>query len=109
VAHAQLAWLLREKMLLQEGNVLEKQLLLQILGARGDDHPLAAANDGQKVSESLPRAGSGLDDEMPAFLQSSFYSFSHLQLAAAKLMLRVRLAEKACRRKELVRRRHLEG
>src|SRR5207302_10041774 len=60
VADAQLA-----QMLLQERNVLEVELLLQVLGASGDDDALAAANDRKKISQGFARARSGLYDQVP--------------------------------------------
>src|SRR5664280_3656500 len=62
VADAQLA-----EVLLQEGNVFEEELLLQGLGAGGDDDALAGTNDGQQVCQRLAGAGAGFDDQVPSF------------------------------------------
>ena len=61
VADAQLA-----EMLAQERNVFEEELLLQGLGAGGDDDALARANDRQQVRQRLAGAGARFDDEVPA-------------------------------------------
>ena len=65
VADAQLA-----QVLPQEGNVLEEELLLQGLGAGGDDDALAGANDRQQVRQRLAGAGAGLDDQVAALLSA---------------------------------------
>ena len=72
--------------LLEERNVLEENLLLQVLGAGGDHHALAAADDGHKVGERLARSRACLDDQVLAILQRRFHRLRHLELPAAVLV-----------------------
>src|SRR5260370_36856715 len=94
-------------MLLQEWNIFEEELFLQVLSAGRDDDAFAAADYREQVSQGFSGAGSGLDDQMPALGQRFFDGFSHLQLPAAKLILRMGLAEQASGGKELLQRRRL--
>ncbi len=52
------------KMLLQERDVFEEKLLLQILGAGGDDDALAGLQGRNKVGEGFSGAGAGFDDQV---------------------------------------------
>src|SRR5664280_2743023 len=75
VADAQLA-----EVLPQKRNVFEEELLLQSLGAGGNDDAFAGTTDGQQVSQRFARAGACLDDEMPALGQRLLDSLRHLEL-----------------------------
>ena len=55
----------------QERDVLGDQLLLEVLGAGGDDHPTAELDRGQQVGEGLPGAGAGLGQEQAAVLEDA--------------------------------------
>src|SRR5260370_32226815 len=94
-------------MLLQEWNIFEEELFLQVLSAGRDDDAFAAADYREQVSQGFSGAGSGLDDQMPALGQRFFDGFTHLQLPAANLILRMGLAEQASGDKELVQRGQL--
>src|SRR5438046_9368814 len=87
VANAQLP-----QMLFKKRNVLKEELLLQILSAGGDNHPLPAANRGQQISKSLSRSGTGLDDQVLALLYGLLHGFRHLQLAPPKFIMWMRVA-----------------
>ena len=59
VADAQLA---QERF--EEGHVAEEELILQGLGAGGDDDALAGAQGGQQIGEGFAGAGAGFDDQV---------------------------------------------
>ena len=63
----------------EEGNVAEVELVLQGLGAGGDDDALAGAQGGQQVGERFAGAGAGLDDQVAAFVESPLDGLGHLQ------------------------------
>ena len=69
----------------EEGDVLEEELLLQILGAGGDDDALLAlageAQRGQQIGEGLAGAGAGFDDEVALVREGAFDGSRHLVLA----------------------------
>ena len=88
----------------QEGDVAEKELVLQSLGAGGDDDTLAGAQGRQKVRKGFAGAGTGLDDQVPALFQGAFHSLCHLELPWAVLIRQGRLRENASGRKELAQR-----
>ena len=65
VADPQLA-----EVLLEEGNVFVEELLLQGLGAGGDDDALAGADHRKQIRQRLAGAGAGFDDQVAAFLRA---------------------------------------
>ncbi len=73
----------------EEGHVLEEELLLQVLGAGGDDDALVAlareAERGQQVGEGLAGAGAGLDDEVAFVGEGLLDGAGHLILTLAVL------------------------
>ena len=69
------------KMLLEEGNVLEEELLLQVLGAGGDHDALAGKQRGHQVGERLAGARAGLDDQVALIGERRFHGLGHLHLA----------------------------
>ena len=76
----------REK-LLQEGNVLEKELFLQVFGPGGDHDAFAREQCGHQVRQRLPRAGARLDDLMPFFGQRFFHRQGHFELSRPELIV----------------------
>ena len=54
-------------MLLEEWDVLEEELLLEVLGAGGDDDAAARQDGGHQVGQRLAGAGAGLGDEVLLF------------------------------------------
>ena len=63
----------------EEGNVAEVELILQGLGAGGDDDALAGAQGGQQIGEGFAGAGAGFDDEMAALGEGLLDGLGHLQ------------------------------
>ena len=93
----------------EEGDVLEEELLLQILGAGGDDDALLAlareAQGGQEVGEGLAGAGAGFDDEVALVVEGLLDGSGHLVLAGAVLEGERGAREKAAGGEEVVERR----
>src|ERR1039458_8995751 len=104
VADTQLA-----EVLPQEGNVFEEKLLLQSLGAGGDDDAFARTNDGQQVGQRLTCARASLDNQVPALGQRLLDSLRHLELSAAELVCRMSARQHAARAEELIQRRQTRG
>ncbi len=67
----------------EERDVAEEELILEGLGAGGDDDALAGAEGGEQIGEGFARAGTGFDDEMAALGEGALDSFSHFVLAGA--------------------------
>src|SRR6516165_6286001 len=100
IADTQLA-----EMRLQERQVLMKELLLQRLGAGGDDDPLSGADHRQQVGECLAGSSPCLDDQVTLVLKCLLDSLGHLQLPASKLVSRMRFRQHAAWPKEPIKRR----
>src|SRR5580704_4059450 len=96
-------------MLLEEWNVLEEQLLLQILRARGYHHPFPRQNSRNKVGEGFARAGAGLDDQMLLIGECGFHRFGHFELAWTELIFRMPFREQSFPAKELLNGQSLRG
>ena len=79
----------------EKGNVAEVELVLQGLGAGGDDDALAGAQGGEQVGEGLAGAGACFDDEMAALGECALDGFGHFQLAGAVLVGQRRACEDA--------------
>ena len=94
-------------MLLQERNVLEEELLLQVLGAGGDDDALAGEDGGDEIGERFAGAGAGFDDQVLAIRERGFDGFRHFELAGAVLVIRMPLGKRAVAGKELAHARAL--
>ncbi len=90
--------------LLQKGDVLEVELLLQILGAGGDDDAFAGKDGRDQVGQRLAGTGAGLDDQVLFLGQRGFHGLRHLKLALAVLIVRMPLTQKALAAKELANR-----
>jgi hypothetical protein len=75
----------------EKRHVLEEELLLQVLGAGGDDDALLAlarqAQRGQQIGQRLARAGACLDNQMALVGEGLFDGARHLVLALAMLKL----------------------
>jgi hypothetical protein len=65
------------EMLLQEGDVLEEELFLQILGAGGNHNAFAGKDRGHQVSQRFAGARAGFRDQMFAVGQRGFHRFGH--------------------------------
>src|SRR5215469_6277654 len=89
VADVQLAFAMGKKRLLEGGDVLVEKLLLQILGAGGNDDAFSGSNHGHEISQRFARAGSGLDDQMPSLAKRLFDGLRHLQLPPPELIRRM--------------------
>ncbi len=88
-------------MLLQEGDVLEKELLLQGLGPGGDDNALAGQQRRHQVGERLAGARAGLHDQVTLIGQRGFHGLGHLHLAGAELVIGVPFGQRPAAAKEL--------
>ncbi len=86
----------------EKGDVAEEELLLQGLGAGGDDDALAGAQGGQQVGEGLAGAGAGFDDEVALLGESALDGLGHLELARAVLVGQRGSRKDAAGREELV-------
>ena len=60
------------EMLLQEGNVLEEELFLQVLGAGRNHHALAGEDGGHQIRQRLAGACAGLDDRVQQCVKAMF-------------------------------------
>src|SRR6266852_5553639 len=90
-------------MLLQKGDVLEEELLLQILGPGRDHNTPPGKERRDQVGERLPCPGAGLDNEMLSVFESGLDSFGHLKLAGTKLEVGMPLGKGSVTREELAR------
>jgi hypothetical protein len=71
---------------LEKGHVAEEELVLEGLGAGGDDDALAGAQGGQQVGEGFAGAGAGFDDQMAALGEGALDGLGHFKLAGAVLI-----------------------
>ena len=69
----------------EEGQVLAGQLILQRLGRRGHHDPDAGDHGRDQVGERLAGAGPGLDDQVAAGLDGVGHGLGHGPLAVAHL------------------------
>ena len=86
----------------KEGDVAEVELVLQGLGAGGDDDALAGAEGGQQVGEGFAGAGAGFDDEVAALFEGALDGLGHFKLAGAVLVGQRQNAP-GCRREQRTR------
>ena len=70
----------------EKRDILIEKLLLQILGAGGNDDALAGANHGQQIGQRLARAGASFDDQVPLLFERLLDGLRHLQLSAAEFV-----------------------
>ncbi len=74
------------EVLLQEGNILLEELLLQRFRGGGDHHAPAAANRRNQIGERLAGAGARLDHDMLMVLEGFFDDPRHFELRRAELV-----------------------
>src|ERR1051326_3405826 len=90
--------------LLKKWQVLLHQLLLQILGPRGNNHTGAAATRGgdrrHQVSEWFAGPGAGFDDEMTFLFEGPNHRLSHFNLARTMFILRMSFGDYPIRAKD---------
>jgi hypothetical protein len=104
VADLQLALAMGEERLLKKRNILVEELLLQVLGAGGDDDPFARANSRHQIRQGLASPGAGFHDEMPLFFERLLDPLRHLQLSPAEFISRMGARKHAAGSEELVER-----
>ena len=75
----------RTELLLEKGQILLRQLILESLRCRGDDRSAAAERDGDQIGQRLAGAGSGLDDQVPLLLEDVGHCRGHRSLSLASL------------------------
>ena len=90
-------------MFLQERKVLEIELLLKILCAGGNDHPLAGKDRRNKIGEGLAGSRSGLDDQVPPVRERLLDCLGHFELAGAEFVVGVPFREETLPAEELTR------
>ncbi len=83
---------------LQKRNVLLEKLLLQRFRRRRNHHAPPAANRGNQIRQRFARAGPGLDNQVPLFLERGLHQLRHLELRRPVLVaLRHAFFERAAR------------
>ena len=87
----------------ERGDVLEVDLFLEVLGASGDEYPLAAEDGRYEIGERLPGARARLGQQDTAVLEHVRHAGGHLGLARARFVVRQRLGERAAGTKDLGR------
>src|SRR5689334_16022834 len=90
-------------MLLQKGNVLVENLLLQVFRTRGNNDAFSVQDGRDQIRQGFSRSRPCLDEERPLVLDRRLYGFSHLQLARPVLIVGVPLREKSTRGEEAFR------
>ena len=90
----------------EEGDILEEELLLEVLGARGNDHPLlpvqGQAQGGQEIGQRLAGPGTRFDDEVALVGEGLLDGLGHLVLPFAMLVGERGAGENAAWREEVV-------
>ena len=79
----------------QRRDVLEVDLLLEILGAGGDEHALAAQDGGHEIGERLAGAGPGLGEQDAAAREHLRHRGGHFDLPGARLEVRHRTGKRS--------------
>ena len=92
----------RAKQRLKERHVAKEKLILEGLGAGGDDDALARTQGWEQVGQGLAGAGAGLDDEVTALFESPLHGLGHFQLAGTVFIGQRRACQDAAGREELV-------
>ena len=69
----------------QHGQILEEDLLLEVLGARRDEHALAAEDGGNEIGERLAGAGAGFGEQHAAVGEDVGDGRGHLELGRTRL------------------------
>ena len=103
----------RPQQALKKRHVLEVELLLQVLRAGRENHPLlplpGKPQRGQQISQCFARSRARLDDQVPLIVQRTFDRSCHLVLPLAVLKRQRRLRKYSLRREELMQRRQLRA
>ncbi len=86
----------------EKGDITKIELILEGLGACGDDDALAGTQGGKQIREGLAGAGAGLDNKVPPLGECAFYGLGHFELAGAVLVRKRRARQDAARREKLV-------
>ena len=86
----------------EERHIAEKELVLECLGAGGNNDALTGAERGQQIGEGFAGARAGLDDEMTALGKGALDCFSHFELAGTVFERKRRAGEDSAGREELV-------
>ena len=86
----------------KERNVAEEKLILESLGAGGDNHSLAGTERGQQIGQGFAGAGTRFNDEMAALRECSLNSFGHFKLAGAVFEGEWGISEDSTGREKLV-------
>ena len=73
----------------QARHIAQEQLVLQRLGGRGNEHPLAAEQGWHQVGESLADAGARLDHQHAAVFHGARHGQGHGRLAGAWAKVRL--------------------
>lgn len=94
--HREVEWPI--EVLGEERKVLGRKLVLQGLRSSRDDRAFAAENDGDEVSEGLPRPRSRLDDQVLSGDDGRFDGGSHLLLTLAAFTAAIEVAHEALER-----------
>ena len=81
-----------------------EELLLQILGAGGDDDFPPRPNHGQKISQGFARARACFDDQVTLLLERLRDGFGHPQLPAAEFIAGMALRKHSPGGEELIKR-----
>src|SRR5207249_3534738 len=84
--------------LAQHGNILEKNLLLQILRAGRDEDALSAQDRGDQIGERLARAGARFGQQHAAGGERPRDGVGHFGLSGARLEFGQRARQQAVRR-----------
>ena len=74
---------------LEKRDVLVEELLLEVLGARGDDGAQTAAQQGHKVRQRFARAGARLHNQVLAVFDRRLHALRHFELSRPVLVIRM--------------------
>ena len=85
----------------QRRDVLEVDLLLQVLGAGGDEHALPAQDGRDEIRQRLPGAGAGFRQEDAALFEHARHAVGHGRLTVARFVRRHRPGERSAGAKDV--------
>src|SRR5438045_2457842 len=88
-------------MFFKKRDVFEKQLLLKIFRAGGDDDAAPRENRGDEIREGLAGPSAGLDDQMFLIGERGFDGFRHFELSGSIFVGRMPLGEHALAAEEM--------
>ncbi len=84
----------------QKGNVAKEKLLLEGLGAGGNNHPALRQQRRHQIGECLPGSGPGFHDQFAFFEQGLLHLERHVELPAPRLESRMLRRKQAIRAEE---------